>query len=99
MWNVKAVGTDGIFRGRSDLIETLWNVKCIVIHVYPAAVIDLIETLWNVKLYRGFFSARLTRFNRDIVECKVTRNITRNMDSGRFNRDIVECKEPLPSFV
>ena len=33
---------------------------------------DLIDTLWNVKKHEvGFFSLRVTRFNRYIVECKV----------------------------
>ena len=59
-------------------------------------VFDLIETLWNVKI--GMckdLAGSVTRFNRDIVECKgffVSCSVPRTL---RFNRDIVECKEPV----
>ena len=54
-----------------DLIETLWNVKNVQSRTTSSAQPDLIETLWNVKCLTPHALRRCSRFNRDIVECKV----------------------------
>ena len=52
----------------------------------------LIETLWNVnKVETAVDNANQARFNRNIVECKYSRNSGSN-DAIQFNRNIVECK-------
>ena len=54
---------------------------------------DLIETLWNVKKKKLLAIANfVSRFNRDIVECKVLLPPSLPRYLLRFNRDIVECK-------
>ena len=73
LWNVK----DGLRIQRSresiDLIETLWNVKDHRSEDQKRSRFDLIETLWNVKsVETGKNNNVNLRFNRDIVECKVS---------------------------
>ena len=76
-----------------DLIETLWNVKEEEKVEETLKLYDLIETLWNVKKARDTSGLGVTiRFNRDIVECKVSDTFDSIIDRKRFNRDIVECK-------
>ena len=52
------------------LIETLWNVKYWNVKLKQYCFKGLIETLWNVKAGRLRLFWGLSRFNRNIVECK-----------------------------
>ena len=71
-WNVKKKGSDADRDRKTDLIETSWNVK----EQYARSGIrmeqDLIETSWNVKYLSLGWYQMATRFNRNIVECKVS---------------------------
>ena len=53
---------------------------------------ELIETLWNVNTRRIAVITTLSRINRNIVECKFTRNTIAAIINTRINRNIVECK-------
>ena len=76
------------------LIETLWNVKNSFGSIrYLGKGRVLIETLWNVKeLSQGRVIKRITRINRNIVECKVYTASEAVLPAARINRNIVECK-------
>ena len=52
----------------------------------------LIETLLNVKLRIRRNCSRLTRINRNIVECKATCRCGCTAAPLRINKNIVECK-------
>ena len=61
-----------MFLRRVDLIDTLWNVKLVTERAGFRPAADLIDTLWNVKLSVVFLFLFHSRFNRYIVECKVS---------------------------
>ena len=68
---------------RSVLIETLWNVKTEMDIRSTQQKLVLIETLWNVKKPRRSVRRKHTlRINRNIVECKGTRNRCSGTENG-----------------
>ena len=84
---------------QEDLIETLWNVKFIVGYVAQCVVCDLIETLWNVKNTTAEDHGWLvSRFNRDIVECKVIDTYQSTVDEIDLIETLWNVKSKLKSI-
>ena len=52
----------------------------------------LIETLWNVKNCPSTSTPSIACINRNIVECKACKQLSRYCAVLRINRNIVECK-------
>ena len=70
LWNVKLSAILDSSSSILVLIETLWNVKTGRHRKFVPEVFVLIETLWNVKSEAVKLSLRVSRINRNIVECK-----------------------------
>ena len=77
---------------KAVLIETLWNVNWGRFSIDSGKVGVLIETLWNVNVSACIRESVTMRINRNIVECKCSRQSVKHTDRNCINRNIVECK-------
>ena len=71
-WNVKFVDYNQPPDNTLDLIEPYWNVKRVSVLAGRYLVRDLIEPYWNVKIVPPPATPVVPRFNRTILECKVS---------------------------
>ena len=60
----------------------------------------LIETYWNVKgIGKEYYDAHAKGINRNILECKGSKQSAVGSFDLRINRNILECKVKLISYM
>ena len=77
---------------RYILIETYWNVNKRIRDRVVRVDVILIETYWNVNRTMEEMKLEADDINRDILECKLKKQIVREILYVYINRDILECK-------